>query len=111
MPVLTLTGPREVDHSALLPILCRAVATALDLTAHDVVGHRVASSSTMDGAGATEPWLLLSIHGSHRGDDAHRAVRTAVEANARSWAVDAGVTLGGVWVEWILPQPDSRSPS
>lgn len=109
MPVLTLTAPNDVDSRALLPRLCIAVSDALGLTAHDVVGLSVQSSTTVDGAGAVAPWLLVSIHGSHRGDDAHHAARIAADESVRSWAVDDGVELGGVWVEWTLPQPDSRS--
>ncbi len=109
MPVLTLTAPSEVDHSTLVPRLCLAVASALGLTAHDVVGHSVPSSTTFDGAGAAAPWLLVSIHGSHRGDEAHTAARLAAEESARSWAVDAGIDLGGIWVEWMPPQPESPS--
>lgn len=107
MPVVTVTLPPDAATPALLREVADAIANALGLGPGAVLAMTVAAGPVVGSGGtaAGTTWPLVSIHGSDRGDDPVTRARRAAEAAIHRWAEREGRDLGGVWSEWIVPQP------
>lgn len=104
MPVVTVAAPSvgEAEVETLLGKVAGAVAAALDLGDGDVLAvHEPTGPTVASGGVRAAPWIVLTIHGSGRGE-AERVAATRAEDAVRAWAADAGVPLGGVWASWIV---------
>lgn len=103
MPVVTITASPHPAERELLSGVADAVAGALGLGEGDVIALAVATRAMVASGQGDADWMLVSIHGSDRGDDAASAAREAAGAATADWNRRHGVERG-VWCEWVLPQ-------
>ena len=106
MPVITVIAPPPLG-TLLLGRIADAVADALGLDAGDVLVTHLPSGATVASGipGESDPWPVVTLHGSDRGAERMDAARAAAEREVREWASETGLRLGGVWTEWVLPAP------
>ena len=111
MPVVTIATVAHPAEVRLLAAVADAVAHALALGPGDVISMmvpvRAAVSSGASGGGSgggSEPWAVITVHGSDRDADSMRRACDAASAAASDWSHDHGGALKGVWCEWLLPQ-------
>lgn len=106
MPLVTITTRPHLKRTQLLAAVADAVAEAIEVGPGDVIAMSLDASASIGSGGATPQgdWLIISIHGSDRGDDATTAARAAATRAAADWGRENLIDIGGVWSEWILPQ-------
>lgn len=109
MPVVTVTAPPPAD-AVLLRAVADAIAGALDLGPGDVIAILVrADAVALSGGEDADAWPVVAIHGAGRGADRTARTRAAAERAVAEWAASAGLALGGVWTEWVPPDPGSAA--
>ena len=109
MPVVTVLATPHRDSRALLAAVADAVAAALGLGEGDVLATLVPAGETVQSgtAGPVPLWPVVTVQGSARERSMMEAARSSAEAAVRTWAVDRGVVIGGVWTQWLTPMPIS----
>lgn len=112
MPVVTIATAPHAEEREVLQLVADAVADALRLAPGDVIAMSIPVRTTVtNGASADaapNPWALISIHGSDRGEEQIERACAAAKQAAADWSrrqvEDGGAELEGVWCEWLLPQ-------
>jgi hypothetical protein len=105
MPVVTVALPPHPAEGELLSRVAEAVAEGLGLSAGDVIAMSVpVRAAVANGRTGTASWVLISIHGSDRGEERMRHARDAAASAAADWSERHDVAQEGVWCEWLLPQ-------
>ncbi|WP_341935790.1 hypothetical protein MRBLWO14_001461 [Microbacterium sp. LWO14-1.2] len=107
MPVITVAVLPHSAERGLLRAVADAVAAALGLGSGDVIAMtipvRASATSGTPTDHTDDPWMLVSIHGSDRGEEPMREAREAARLAAADWSRTNGGEQG-VWCEWVLPQ-------
>lgn len=107
MPVVTVLTRPHPALPELLAGVANSVQAALTLAPGDVIAvHQPAGASVASGTsdlGVQSAWMLISIHGSDRGDAASAAARTAAADAATVWGEQHDAGCEGVWCEWVTP--------
>jgi hypothetical protein len=110
MPIVTVTVVPHPHRRDLLAAVADGVAAALALGPGDVLATAldaqgwVASGQHGDDDGDRD-WVVVSIHGSDRGEAATAAARSAAAEAVTAWGEQHHLDLEGVWTEWVLPTP------
>ncbi|MRX44754.1 hypothetical protein [Agromyces kandeliae] len=107
MPIVSVTAPAHPAGRELLAGIAGAIASSLGLGERDVLAVSVESSRSVAGGGASDAgtWIVVTIHGSDRGDAAIGRAREAAQDAVARWASAQSLELEGVWCEWLAPQP------